>query len=226
MNTLPDDWRELLRDELNSPSFSKLSDFVDSERRQNPGAIFPVESQVFNAFALTPLASVRVLILGQDPYPTRGHAHGLAFSVQPDVLPLPASLKNIYKELVADVGLPMPTCGSLIPWAKQGVLLLNTVLTVREGQANAHQKQGWEKLTDSIISKLSQQAAQPIVFVLWGKPAQKKEPLIDSSRHFVLKSAHPSPLSARTGFFGSKPFSNINAFLVNSGQSPIDWALN
>ncbi len=166
-----------------------------------------------------------MLVLGQDPYPTRGHAHGLAFSVQPTVTPLPASLRNIFKELSSDLGIPAPAKGSLSAWAEQGVLLMNTVLTVREGEANSHQKQGWEKLTDSIIERLSQRDT-PIVFVLWGKPAQKKESLIDTSKHAVIQSAHPSPLSASRGFLGSKPFSQINQLLKKLGQTQIDWRLS
>lgn len=224
MQTMPADWQLLLHNQLKSESYATLAQFVDTQRVAFPEAIFPAENQVFNALALTPVNKVRVLILGQDPYPTRGHAHGLAFSVQPEVQPLPASLRNIFKELTSDLGISTPTCGSLIPWARQGVLLLNTVLTVREGQANSHQKQGWEQLTDAVIGKLSEQT-QSTVFVLWGKPAQKKEPLIDLSRHSVIKSAHPSPLSAHAGFWGSRPFSKINTLLVARNQPPIDWTL-
>ncbi len=222
---MPKDWRELLEDQLKSAYYKKLEEFVLSERQSHPNSIFPSDDQVFHAFGLTPVSKVKVLVLGQDPYPTRGHAHGLAFSVQPTVTPLPASLRNIFKELNSDLGIPAPTTGNLSVWAEQGVLLMNTVLTVREGEANSHQKQGWEKLTDSIIERLSQRDT-PIVFVLWGKPAQKKESLIDTSKHAVIQSAHPSPLSASRGFFGSKPFSQINRLLKKLGQTQIDWRLS
>jgi uracil-DNA glycosylase len=225
MQNMPADWQLLLQDDWDRDSFVKLAEFVDAERAAFPDSIFPADDQVFSALTLTPVEKTRVLILGQDPYPTRGHAQGLAFSVQPEVKPLPASLRNIFKELVSDLDLPLPVCGSLIPWAKQGVLLLNTVLTVREGQANSHQKRGWEVLTDAIIARLSQRQGSRIVFVLWGKPAQKKEPLIDTGRHAMIKSAHPSPLSAHTGFFGSRPFSKINSLLEEAGQTKIDWTL-
>lgn len=222
---MPKDWRELLEDQLKAAYYKKLEEFVLAERKSHPKSIFPSDDQVFHAFELTPVSKVKVLILGQDPYPTLGHAHGLAFSVQPTVKPLPASLRNIFKELNSDLGIPAPATGNLSAWAEQGVLLMNTVLTVREGEANSHQKQGWEKLTDSIIERLSQRDT-PIVFVLWGKPAQKKEALIDTSKHAVIKSAHPSPLSATRGFFGSKPFSQINQLLKKMGQTQIDWRLS
>ena len=220
---MPKDWRELLEDQLKSAYYKKLEEFVLTERKSHPDSIFPSDDQVFHAFELTPVSKVKVLVLGQDPYPTRGHAHGLAFSVQPTVAP-PASLRNIFKELNNDLGIPAPTTGILSAWAEQGVLLMNTVLTVREGEANSHQKQGWEKLTDSIIERLSERDT-PIVFVLWGKPAQKKESLIDTSKHAVIQSAHPSPLSATRGFFGSKPFSQINQLLKKMGKTQIDWRL-
>lgn len=223
-DALSPDWQAALAAEFAAPYFSTLTAFVAAERAAHPGAIFPAESEVFNALALTALAEVKVFILGQDPYPTRGHAHGLAFSVQPTVKPLPASLRNIVKELESDLGLPKPSNGSLIPWAKQGVLLLNTVLTVREGTPNSHQGKGWETFTDAVIRAVSAQP-EPVVFILWGKPAQKKEGLIDATRHTVLKSAHPSPLSASTGFFGSRPFSQANAALKAAGRPEIDWTL-
>lgn len=223
-DALPADWQAALTAEFTAPYFATLSQFVSDERLAHPDAIFPAEDQVLNALKLTPLSAVRVFILGQDPYPTRGHAHGLAFSVQPTVKPLPASLRNIVKELESDLGLTKPTSGSLVPWAEQGVLLLNTVLTVREGAANSHQGKGWETFTDAVIRAVSAKQ-EPVVFILWGKPAQKKEALIDSSRHTVLKSAHPSPLSASTGFFGSRPFTQANAALAAAGRGEIDWQL-
>ncbi len=224
MAELPKDWKQLLSSQLQLPYYKALMEFVEAERVQFPDAIFPDDDNVFNALRLTPVDKVRVVILGQDPYPTRGHAHGLAFSVQPEVKPLPASLKNIFRELATDLNLDPPATGSLIPWAKQGVLLLNTVLTVREGQANSHQKQGWETLTDAIIAMLSDKCNHAI-FVLWGKPAQKKEKLIDLNKHKCLKSAHPSPLAAHTGFFGSRPFSSINSLLQQWELPLIDWRL-
>lgn len=222
LDTIPADWRAALDGAINAPSFAALQKFVDAERATHPGAIFPAAENVFLALTLTPLHSVRVLILGQDPYPTRGHAHGLAFSVNPEVRPLPASLRNIYKEFESDLGIPAPATGSLIPWAKQGVLLLNTVLTVQEGEANSHKNQGWELFTDEVIRTVSQKTTG-VIFVLWGKPAQKKETLIDAAKHIVLRSPHPSPLSASTGFFGSRPFSAVNRALQLSGRSVIDW---
>jgi uracil-DNA glycosylase len=164
-----------------------------------------------------------VLLLGQDPYPTKGHAHGLAFSVQPGVR-VPASLRNMYKELATDVGVVAPSHGSLVSWAEQGVLLLNAVLTVREGEPNSHRGRGWEIFTDEVIRKVNAKKT-PVVFVLWGAYAQKKIPLIDTSRHKIVKAAHPSPLSAKNGFFKSRPFSQINAALEAAGRKPIDWQL-
>lgn len=221
---MPNDWQRLLGDELKSDDYINLERFVRDQREKFPDAIFPEDSQVFHALELTPVDRVQVVILGQDPYPTRGHAHGLAFSVQPQVRPLPASLRNIYKELMSDLGIAPPSTGSLIPWAEQGVLLLNTVLTVREGSANSHQKQGWEKLTDALIQRLGQHH-DGIVFVLWGKPAQKKESLILPGKHAIIKSPHPSPLSASSGFFGSRPFSQINQLLNKLGKPEINWQM-
>jgi uracil-DNA glycosylase len=221
---LPDDWQSGLTDLFDAPFYSKLEDAIAAERAKYADSIFPSEHEVFHALQLTPLRNVKVVILGQDPYPTRGHAHGLAFSVRPDVQPLPPSLKNIFKELVDDVGSSLPSTGDLSGWAEQGVLLLNTVLTVREGEANSHQKLGWELFTDGIIRTVNHQGSAPVVFVLWGKPAQKKESLINGAKHTVIKSPHPSPLSARTGFFGSKPFSKTNDALIAARRSPIQWA--
>lgn len=221
---LPLDWHQLLSEHLESPQFIQLQQFVAAERSQHGDAIFPAHEQTFAAFEYTPVQSLRVVVLGQDPYPTRGHAHGLAFSVQPDVRPLPASLRNIFKELCSDLNSTPPTGGSLIPWAQQGVLLLNSVLTVREGAANSHRKRGWESFTDTVIRRLSDHRDH-VVFVLWGKPAQQKESLIDTDKHIVLKSAHPSPLSAHNGFFGSRPFSQINQHLRERGMKEIDWRL-
>jgi uracil-DNA glycosylase len=211
----------VLGDQFRQPYFRDLMSFVDEERREH--TVYPPEPDVFNAFRLTSYESVKVLILGQDPYHGEGQAHGLAFSVRPGVKP-PPSLKNIFKELHTDVGCPVPKGGSLEPWARQGVLLLNAVLTVRAGQPNSHRGKGWEQFTDAAISAVSARPER-VVFVLWGGPAQKKLSLIDTTRHAILKAPHPSPLSAKTGFFGSRPFSAVNAALRAAGQEPIDWCL-
>jgi uracil-DNA glycosylase len=218
---LPADWRTVLKDVLASPEFAELEAYVAAERRRH--TVYPSEEDLFSAFRLTPYDEVKVLLLGQDPYHGPGQAHGLAFSVQPGVKP-PPSLVNIFKELQSDVGAPKPKDGSLVPWAKQGVLLLNAVLTVREGLANAHEGHGWETFTDAVIQKVSDKRER-VVFLLWGSYAQKKEALIDTSRHTILKAPHPSPLSAKRGFFGSKPFSLTNEALKKAGREPIDWAL-
>ena len=216
-------WLQAIGQEFEQPYMQTLEAFIEQEEAQGK-LILPPINQRFIALKATPLPQVKVVILGQDPYPTPGHAHGLAFSVLPEVRPLPRSLANINKELLADVGVDNNHNGYLQAWAEQGVLLLNTVLSVEAGNANAHQKKGWERFTDAVIKAVSAQT-EPTVFVLWGGNAQKKESLIDSSRHLVIKSAHPSPLSARQGFFGSKPFSRINAFLAQHGRTPIDWQL-
>lgn len=214
---LPASWLPIVGDKFTA----ELHAFLESERSQHQ--VFPPPEQVFAALQSTPYDQVRVVILGQDPYHDVGQAHGLAFSVQPGVR-LPASLRNIFKELNDDLGIAVPTCGCLTPWTRQGVLLLNTVLTVRAHQANSHRGKGWEEVTDAIIEQLGQRES-PLVFVLWGKPAQAKKKLIDVERHVVLESAHPSPLSARSGFFGSKPFSKVNQALRAWGQAEIDWAI-
>jgi uracil-DNA glycosylase len=219
--TLPPAWRGRLAGELEKDSFQALRRFVDAERREH--TIYPPERDVFSAFELTPVDDVAVLILGQDPYHGPGQAHGLAFSVRPGV-PAPASLKNVFKELRDDLGCRVPNNGYLAPWARQGVLLLNAVLTVRAGRPNSHRGKGWEGFTDEAIRQVSA-SDRRVVFVLWGAYAQKKRPLIDESRHAVVVSAHPSPLSARNGFFGSRPFSRINAALREAGRSEIDWAI-
>ncbi|HEX8437196.1 MAG TPA: uracil-DNA glycosylase [Archangium sp.] len=218
---LPADWKKVLKDVLASQRFAALEAYVEAERRRH--TVYPSEEDLFSAFHLTPYDEVKVLLLGQDPYHGPGQAHGLAFSVQPGVKP-PPSLVNLFKELQSDVGVPKPKDGSLVPWAKRGVLLLNAVLTVREGLANAHEGQGWENFTDAVIQKVSDKPER-VVFLLWGSYAQKKESLIDTSRHVILKAPHPSPLSAKRGFFGSKPFSLANEALKKAGREPIDWAL-
>jgi uracil-DNA glycosylase len=218
---LPADWSEVLAEALAAPSFRELAAFVAEERKRH--TVYPSEEDLFSAFRLTPYARVRAVLLGQDPYHGPGQAHGLAFSVAPGVSP-PPSLGNIFKELRSDLGVPPPRDGSLVPWAEQGVLLLNAVLTVRAGQANSHANQGWEAFTDAAIRAVSARR-EPVVFLLWGRSAQKKERLIDARRHVVLKGVHPSPLSASSGFFGSRPFSQANAALVARGREPIDWRL-
>jgi uracil-DNA glycosylase len=218
---LPSSWTDILAEEITRPSFAALEQFLALERSEHQ--VFPPEDRIFHALHLTPYAAVRVVILGQDPYHGVGQAHGLAFSVLPGVK-LPGSLRNIFKEIKDDLGCPTPPHGCLVTWSKQGVLLLNAVLTVRAHDANSHRGQGWEVFTDAIIKKLSDRS-DPVVFVLWGKPAQAKRKLIDIERHAVLEAPHPSPLSAHTGFFGSKPFSRINAILKSWDRPPIDWQI-
>jgi uracil-DNA glycosylase len=193
-----------------------------SEERQR-GEVFPPSEDMFSAFIHTPLEKVKVVILGQDPYHNYNQAHGLAFSVR-DGIKTPPSLQNIYIELNSDLGYDIPDNGNLQKWAERGVFLLNTVLTVRKGEANSHRKRGWEEFTDSVIETISREK-EGVVFILWGKPAQSKEALIDTSKHFVLKAPHPSPLSAFRGFFGSKPFSKANNYLKIRGETPINWKL-
>ncbi|MBT9719585.1 uracil-DNA glycosylase [Enterococcus durans] len=214
-------WQDVLADEFEKPYYHSLRDFLKKEYRTQK--IHPDMYHIFEALELTPYEKVKVVILGQDPYHGANQAHGLSFSVQPGVK-IPPSLNNIYKELQSDLGIKPVNHGNLVSWAKQGVLLLNTVLTVREGQAYSHRGQGWERLTDTIIEKLNERE-QPVVFILWGKPAQKKMKMIDKSKHIILTSSHPSPLSAHRGFLGSKPFSKTNDALLALGEQPIDWQL-
>lgn len=218
---LPPSWLEALGGEFEKPYWAKLQAFVAEERKQ--AAVFPPEEDVYSAFQLTPLAETRVFLLGQDPYHNTGQAHGLCFSVRPGV-ETPPSLVNMYKELRDDLGCRIPNNGYLVPWAKQGILMLNAVLTVRAHTANSHKNKGWETFTDSAIKAVNAQP-NPVVFVLWGGYAQKKLPLIDTTRHTVIQSVHPSPLSARNGFFGSRPFSQINAALKAHGTEEIDWQI-
>jgi uracil-DNA glycosylase len=219
--SLPGDWSAVLRDVLESSSFKELERFVEGERRRH--TIYPSEADLFSAFRLAPYERVRVLVLGQDPYHGAGQAHGLAFSVQPGVTP-PPSLVNIFKELESDLGIPRSSHGCLVRWAEQGVLLLNAVLTVREAQPNSHAGCGWEQFTDAVIQKVSAKQ-EHVVFLLWGLYARKKVKLIDTQRHTIIESPHPSPLAAANGFFGSHPFSRINEALMLHGQEPIDWRL-
>lgn len=212
-------WNEILAEEMQKDYYQDLQAFV--QKRRAEVRVFPDEKNVFNALELTPFESVKVVILGQDPYHGFGQAHGLSFSVQKGI-PLPPSLKNIYKELQEDIGGGLPTEGDLSHWAQQGVLLLNTVLTVEEGNANSHKGIGWERLTNRLIESLNE-LKHPVIFILWGKPAQDKEKLITNPNHVILKAPHPSPLSAYRGFFGSKPFSRVNDILIQQGQTPIRW---
>jgi uracil-DNA glycosylase len=218
---VPESWKPVLEPEFSKPYMAKLEAFLGTERAEH--RVFPPEADVFHALELAPFEAVRVLIVGQDPYHDDGQAHGLAFSVRPGVR-VPPSLANIYRELETDVGVPRPKTGFLEPWARQGVLLLNTSLTVRAHTAASHKGKGWEKLTDAIIRAVSNKPER-VVFVLWGGHAGKKLELIDAARHTVVKSAHPSPLSAHNGFFGSKPFSQVNAALLEAGTPEIDWRL-
>lgn len=211
----------MLGEQFQSDYFKELLDFLREEYEQQ--TIFPERENIFRALNETPYDKVKAVILGQDPYHGEGQAQGLSFSVQPGVK-LPPSLRNIYIELQDDINCSLPENGSLVKWAKEGVLLLNTVLTVRKGEPASHAKKGWEMFTDEIIKKLDQRN-QPIVFILWGKHAQQKMQLINSSKHFVIESAHPSPFSARKGFFGSKPFSKTNDYLRSQNIEEIDWSL-
>ncbi len=218
-----DSWFAELGDEFQQDYMQALKQFLSAEKA-NKQLILPHSSQWFNALRTTPLDAVKVVIIGQDPYPTVGHAHGLCFSVLPEVKPLPKSLLNVYKELQDDLGIDNFHTGYLQPWAEQGVLLLNSVLTVQAGRAASHRGKGWETFTDKIIRVINQKS-ENVVFILWGKYAQDKGRVIDQSRHLILKSAHPSPLSSYRGFFGSKPFSQVNNYLTAKGKTAIDWQI-
>lgn len=221
MVNIGNDWDGLLAEEWEKDYYKKLRAFLVSEYRT--GTVFPPMNDLFNALRCTPYASVKAVILGQDPYHGFGQAHGLCFSVKQGTKP-PPSLVNIFKELHDETGLPVPQSGELTSWAKHGVLLLNTVLTVREGEANSHRGKGWEILTDRIIELLNERE-KPIVFLLWGSPARAKSKLVTNPRHLVLQCAHPSPLSAHGGFFGCGHFVKANEFLTQNGEEPIDWSL-
>lgn len=221
MKLIGNDWDEILSSEFEKPYYKKLRIFLDEE--YNKHTIYPLPKYIYSALKLTSYKDTKVVILGQDPYHEPNQAHGLAFSVGKNV-DIPPSLQNIYKELNDDLGIEIPNHGYLIDWAKQGVLLLNTVLTVRAHQANSHAHKGWEQLTDSIISKLNEKDS-PIVYILWGANARSKKALITSPKHLIVESVHPSPLSAYNGFFGSKPFSKTNNFLISNDISPIDWQI-
>jgi uracil-DNA glycosylase len=218
---IPASWRPVLADEVAKPYYQDLQAFVQQERAQH--TVYPAEENVFAAFELTPYERVSVLLLGQDPYHGPDQAHGLCFSVLPGV-PLPPSLRNIYRELHDDVDFCVPNNGYLVRWAEQGILMLNAVLTVRAHEANSHKGKGWEKFTDAVIRAVNAKEDR-VVFLLWGGYAKKKMRLIDGDRHAIIHSAHPSPLSARNGFFGSKPFSRINEALRSAGKPEIDWQI-
>ena len=222
MAAINGDWLEALKDEFKKDYYKQLFEKVNEEYRTR--LIFPPANDIFNAFHLTPLKDVKVVILGQDPYHGNNQAHGLCFSVKPEV-EIPPSLVNIYKELHDDLGCTIPDHGYLVKWAKQGVLMLNTVLTVRAHQANSHRGIGWEEFTDAAIRVLNTQD-RPIVFILWGRPAQMKKAMLNNPKHLTLEAPHPSPLSSYRGFFGSRPFSKTNQFLEANGVEPIDWQID
>ncbi len=215
-------WKRELSEEFDKDYFKSLIQYVKSEYATHPNSIFPKGNQIFRAFDACPFDEVKVVVLGQDPYPTKGHAHGLCFSVEPDVRPIPKSLNNIYKELEADLGVTPRENGDLSDWAEQGVLLLNSVLTVQEGEANSHKNRGWEKFTDKIIERLAKNKTG-IVYILWGAKAQEKAYSVDESTNLIIRSPHPSPLSSYRGFFGSKPFSRTNNYLIEQGHEAIKW---
>jgi uracil-DNA glycosylase len=212
-------WKEKLKDEFNKPYFSELTEFAKNEYSTH--TIYPPGKQIFNAFEKCPFDNVKIVILGQDPYHGPGQAHGLCFSVQEDIA-FPPSLKNIFKEINNDLGIPIPSSGNLEKWAQQGVFLLNATLTVRAANAGSHQNKGWETFTDAVIHKLAEEK-EDLVFILWGAYAQKKGAFIDPNKHLVLKSVHPSPLSAHRGFFGTKHFSKANNYLTEHNKEPIKW---
>ncbi len=222
MAMITNDWLDIVKDEFSKPYYKELYQFVLKE--YNTHVVYPPSDDIFNAFHFTPLSKVKVLILGQDPYHNAHQAHGLCFSVLPDQREIPPSLQNIYQELKEDLGCFIPNNGYLKKWADQGVLMLNTVLTVRAHQANSHQGRGWEKFTDAVIEAVNAQQ-RPVVYLLWGRPAQSKIPMLTNPGHLILKAPHPSPLSAGRGFFGCRHFSQANAFLVRNGLEPVDWQI-
>lgn len=222
MGAIQNDWLQAIGDEFRKPYYKQLYEFIKQE--YSTRVIYPPADDIFNALHLTPLKEVKVLILGQDPYHNAHQAHGLSFSVLPDQREIPPSLQNIYQELKDDVGCYIPDNGYLEKWARQGVLMLNTVLTVRAHQANSHQGKGWEQFTDAIIEAVNRED-RPIVYMLWGRPAQSKIPMLNNPNHLILKAPHPSPLSAFRGFFGCRHFSQANEFLQSHGVEPIDWQI-
>lgn len=222
MPQIANDWLDAINSEFKKPYYKELYQFVKEEYSKT--VIYPPADDIFNAFHFTPLSKVKVLILGQDPYHNVNQAHGLCFSVRPGE-DIPPSLQNIYQELHDDIGFHIPNNGYLEKWAREGVLLLNTVLTVRAHQANSHQGKGWEKFTDAVINAVNEQD-RPIVYMLWGKPAQSKAAMLTNPKHLILKAPHPSPLSAYRGFFGCRHFSKANAFLEENGVTPVDWQID
>lgn len=222
MAEITNDWLPVMKPEFSKPYYRSLYEFIKTEYQSR--VVYPPAGDIFNALHLTPLSEVKVLILGQDPYHNEHQAHGLSFSVLPDQKEIPPSLVNIYTELQDDLGCYIPNNGYLVKWAEQGVLLLNTVLTVRAHQANSHQGKGWEQFTDAIIRAVNEQD-RPIVYMLWGRPAQMKRSMLNNPKHLILTAPHPSPLSAYRGFFGCKHFSQANDFLVRNGSTPIDWQI-
>lgn len=221
MSAITNDWLDAIADEFKKPYYRELYKFVINEYKNH--VIYPDSDDIFNAFHLTPLSKVKVVIIGQDPYHNENQAHGLCFSVKPGV-GIPPSLVNIFKELKDDLGCYIPNNGYLEKWARQGVLMLNTVLTVRAHRAFSHQGKGWENFTDAVIRAVNEQD-RPIVFILWGRPAQSKKRMLNNKKHLILEAPHPSPLSAFRGFFGSKPFSKTNEFLIKNNIEPIDWQI-
>lgn len=222
MSVIVNDWLNTIGSEFQKSYYIELNQFIEKEYADFE--VFPHKDDIFNAFLLTPLNRVKVVILGQDPYHNVGQAHGLSFSVKPEV-DIPPSLVNIYKELENDLGLKIPNNGYLIKWAEQGVLMLNTVLTVRAHQANSHKGKGWEQFSDAVIKAINL-LDRPVVFILWGKPAQNKKRMLNNPKHLILEAPHPSPLSSYRGFFGSKPFSKTNQFLIGNQIEPVDWQIN
>ncbi|HBZ11984.1 MAG TPA: uracil-DNA glycosylase [Bacillus bacterium] len=218
---LDNDWAPLMEEEFKKPYYLRLREFLKKEYVDK--TVYPPMHDIFNALKFTPYHHVKVVLLGQDPYHGPGQAHGLSFSVKPGVK-IPPSLINIFKELRDDLGYPIPNNGCLVKWANEGVLLLNTVLTVRAGEAHSHRGKGWETFTDKVISLINERE-KPVIFILWGRPAQEKIRLIDTTKHTIIKSPHPSPLSANRGFFGSRPFSQANQRLLELGEKPIDWQI-
>lgn len=215
-------WKEILKEEIKKDYFLKLSEFLEREYHQNSTKIFPKKCEIFNAFNLCPINNIKVVILGQDPYPTKGHAHGLSFSVKNDVRPLPKSLKNIFRELKDDLGVDKGENGCLTEWSHQGVLLLNTVMTVEESKPQSHYNKGWELFSDAVIRILNSRKNN-LIYLLWGNNAIQKTHLIDSQKNLILKAPHPSPLSAYRGFLGCKHFSKTNTYLEKMGMTAIDW---
>ena len=222
MRNIENDWKNAIAEEFSKPYYMQLQEFVEKEYQRT--TVYPPAEDIFNALHYTPLSKVKILLLGQDPYHNENQANGLSFSVLPEQKVIPPSLQNIYKELQEDIGCYIPNNGYLKKWADQGVLLLNTVLTVSSHHANSHKGRGWEQFTDAVIKAVNEQD-RPIVYFLFGKPAQSKRKLLTNPKHLILEAPHPSPLSAYRGFFGSKPFSQANAFLKEHGVEPIDWQI-